>query len=292
VVGNTLTFGGTTPTLDITGTTLFLGRMAGSATVTKTGTGTFIHDSDNAAFTGTVVVDAGTFVNRATTVATTNFNPVSIVVNSGGTYQFGDNGAGNPNLPNNTYITLNAGGTVIWDEGEDFGGVNLNGGTLNLRAGGYNGQGAVAQEWASGTVTGNGSNAASGTGVSSTINKTTAGTVTIMGGARLNGTGGLNIFDGTVVLSTSTNLGTTSIALGGAGTNGALEYQGASAARGGAFGLNAGGGTVQVTTAGTTLTLSGVMSGAGGLTKTGPGALALTGANTYSGGTTISAGTL
>ena len=80
---NTLTFGGTTPTLDITGTTLFTRLLAGAPTITKTGSGTFIHDSNNAGLTGTIIVDQGTFINRATTNATTNFNPVSIVVNNG-----------------------------------------------------------------------------------------------------------------------------------------------------------------------------------------------------------------
>src|SRR5208282_2556571 len=55
--------------------------------------------------------------------------------------------------------------------------------------------------------------------------------------------------------------------------------------------LNAGGGMFLADT-GTSSTLSGVISGVGSFTMDGPGKLTLTGANTYTGGTTISAGTL
>jgi autotransporter-associated beta strand protein len=53
------------------------------------------------------------------------------------------------------------------------------------------------------------------------------------------------------------------------------------------------GGTIQVDNAGDTVTLSGALSGAGGLTKTGSGTLTLTGSsNSYTGATTVNAGTL
>ncbi|MGO4642394.1 autotransporter-associated beta strand repeat-containing protein [Mesorhizobium sp. 2RAF45] len=53
--------------------------------------------------------------------------------------------------------------------------------------------------------------------------------------------------------------------------------------------LNAGGGTLETAA---DLTLSGLIGGAGGLTKTGTSALTLTGANSYTGPTTVSAGSL
>ena len=119
-----------------------------------------------------------------------------------------------------------------------------------------------------------------------------SGTVTITGEARITTSGGLNILDGIVVHVAAGNLGTSNITLGAASTSGTFEYQGASATRGGTFGVNAGGGTVRVTDAASTLTLSGVVSGAGALTKDGAGTLAFTNANNYSGGTTVTAGTL
>ena len=78
------------------------------------------------------------------------------------------------------------------------------------------------------------------------------------------------------------------------GTPGTLEYTGATATSSKPFTLTgSGGGGFQIDAAAANLTLSGVLDGAGGLTKTGAGTLTLANAaNTYTGNTTIGAGTL
>jgi autotransporter-associated beta strand protein/T5SS/PEP-CTERM-associated repeat protein len=131
------------------------------------------------------------------------------------------------------------------------------------------------------------------------------GTVTVGGGTGaatwnsgalsvgLSGTGTLTINSGGTVVASALNGGnaTSSVNFNGGtlsitATDNAINI----------LKLQAGGGTIQVPNAGTTFTIDGVISdftsGAGGLTKTGVGTLALTAANTYTGGTTISAGTL
>lgn len=293
---NTLTFGGDNPTLDITGTALFTGLMAGSATITKIGPGTFIHDSNNTGFVGTLIINQGTFINRSTAVATTNFSPASIVVNDGGTYQFGAATAGDPNLPNTTYVTVNTGGTANWQEGETFGGFHLQGGTIILQQGGATCTPQTvtspAQNWSSGIVTG-GNYTIGGT---NPINKTTAGTVSITGNASLTptGTGSLNIMDGTISMANVVNLGSGNVKLGDStgATTGTFAYLGTTGSRAGNFTVDAGNGVIQVESATTTLTVNGTVSGAGNLTKAGAGALHLAGNINLTGSITAGAGTL
>ncbi len=294
---NTLTFAGTTPTLDITGLVRFTGFLAGNGTITKVGSGNFIHDSDNAGFTGTIIINDGRFSNwggNSTTALTNNFNPVSIVVNNGGTYQFGNAGAGDPNLPLTTYITVNTGGTVNWQEGQTFGGFHIQGGRLELTGGAPATSGSTQQTWTSGSVVGNAyTGTAYNVGGTGIINKTTSGTVTLSGSTALNNTGGLRIQDGRVIFSHLLNLGTAPLTFGDSGTTGTLEYQGATATRAGTLTRATGGsGVIQITDASAILTLTGTQSGSGMLTKTGPGTLHLTGTSTATGLTQVSQGTL
>ena len=110
--------------------------------------------------------------------------------------------------------------------------------------------------------------------------------------------GGVTVSGGTLTVAAVANSGVNSylgagsnMALGGGET---LEYTGTDATpstdRG--LALNAGGGIVQIDNAATSLTLAGAISGSGGLTLAGNGALIFSAANSYSGGTTVSGGTL
>jgi autotransporter-associated beta strand protein len=73
---------------------------------------------------------------------------------------------------------------------------------------------------------------------------------------------------------------------------GTLQVTGAGSSSDRGATLNAGGATVDITNAAATVTLGGAIVGTGPLTKVGEGALTLSGANTYSGPTTVSLGSL
>jgi autotransporter-associated beta strand protein/T5SS/PEP-CTERM-associated repeat protein len=109
----------------------------------------------------------------------------------------------------------------------------------------------------------------------------------------VSGTGTLTIGSGGTVVASALNGGN---AASSVNFNGGTLSITATDSAGNNLKLQAGGGTIQVPTAGTTFTITGVISdsggGAGGLTKTGVGTLILAAANTYTGGTTIGGGTL
>jgi len=121
------------------------------------------------------------------------------------------------------------------------------------------------------------------------FNKTGAGTL-VLGGSNTY-TQGTMLSAGTLSVSADANLGAASAGLDFEG--GILQVTGTafqSTAR--AITLGAAGGGFDIADAGNVFTVSQALSGTGGLSKLGAGTLVLTGANSYSGGTTISAGTL
>jgi fibronectin-binding autotransporter adhesin len=118
------------------------------------------------------------------------------------------------------------------------------------------------------------------------LTKAGAGTLTLNGNNSY--TGGTTINAGTVAITSGTSLG----AVSGAATIGNATLQVASDVTSARNFVLASSGSKINPDAGATYTMSGTLSGTGTLNKSGDGILVLTGANTYTGGTIVNAGTV
>jgi autotransporter-associated beta strand protein len=124
-------------------------------------------------------------------------------------------------------------------------------------------------------------------GVGGSLTKVGTGTLTLTG---LNTySGGTNFNGGIVAVNSDLNLGTGPLSFNGGTLEALTSGVGITSSK--AVMLNIGGGTFLADT-GTLSRLGGAISGDGSLTKAGPGTLVLAGVSTYTGSTTISAGTL
>nr|WP_283812658.1 autotransporter domain-containing protein [Bradyrhizobium tropiciagri] len=121
------------------------------------------------------------------------------------------------------------------------------------------------------------------------LNKTDFGTLVLTGTNQYSG--GTVISGGRLSVSSNANLGDSS---GGLTLNGGiLQVTGTSfSSTTRAITLGSNGGGFDIANAANTFTVNQQLSGSGGLAKLGAGTLALTGANSYSGATTVSDGTL
>ena len=234
------------------------GAISGAGLLTVTGGGSVIISGANTYSGGLTIVDNSTVkVSAATNL-------------SGATISLGDSGtAGTLDLTGTT-ATVTATNLIV---------VNAGGGTIT----------SGPFDWTlSGVISGTGHLTIDGTGIiTPTATNTYTGGTTISGGA-------------TVVISADAQLGAIvansgqtgpSVTLGDATTKGILELDSAGAVTSAlVLNLAAGGGTIDVTDHPWTIT-SGI-SGTGGLTLNGTGTLILDGANTYTGDTTVTTGTL
>ncbi|WP_291591561.1 autotransporter-associated beta strand repeat-containing protein [Comamonas sp. UBA7528] len=122
------------------------------------------------------------------------------------------------------------------------------------------------------------------------LKKTGAGTLVLNGSNTYSG--GTTVAAGTLSVSSDSNLGHSSGALTLDG--GTVQVTGTAFSSNGSrnWGLGSTGGGIDIADAANSFTLSSALTGNGSLLKTGAGTLTLTGANNYSGTTTIDAGKL
>ncbi len=239
------------------------------------GTTTFINGSPNTGGDTVVFDNAAGPAHSNVTVATTVY-PSSVTVSSSNNYTISGTGSiGGP-----TGVTINGPGSVTLGTSNSYTGTtNVNGGVLNDGAAGSFGSGALAIS--GGTVNaGNPQSLASATLNSGLLNL--AGP-NALSGVTLNFSGG-----------TLDNTSGSAMTLAGNNPqnwNASFIFRGSNSLNLGSGGVGINNSPTVFVSAGT-LAAGGATSGAGGLTKNGPGVLILSGVAGYGGATTVSNGTL
>ncbi len=256
----------------------YAGNISGTGSLTKTGTGTVTLSGTNT-YSGGTTVAAGTLQGDTASLQGDITNDAALVFNQSadGTYAGSISGTG--------VLTKTGNGTLVLTGTHTYsGGTNVSAGVLrsdsdSLQGNIENNAALVFDQASIGTYSGE----ISGSG---SLTKSGGGTLTLTGSNTH--TGGTTLRGGTLRIVADAGLGDSAASLT---FNGGTLNTFADISMSRATTVNAGGGTFD-TDAGTTLTHSSAITGSGALTKTGSGTLVLTGTNTYSGGTTVSAGTL
>ena len=273
--------------------------MAGSVEITKSGTGTLMLTAANT-YSGGTIVSNGLLVldktgkNDTTPILAANSNLT--ITNATVSLAGGTTANAIYNTSGGT-ITLNGGGTLAASQttfnAHNVYNVIMNGGLLTAGAGTLDG--TLANWYINNTI----SNTADST-ISASLGRNSSngslpvdvasGTTLLISGPLVNisGANGLTKSGaGTLRLSgTSTFTGNTTI---NAGT---LEISGAGQLGSGLYAGTIANSNTFVFNSSSAQTLDGIISGAGAVVKAGSGALTLTAANTYSGGTIVSNGLL
>lgn len=235
----------------------YAGAMSGSGTVTVSGTAITTVSGANT-YTGLTTVNGGTLrVTGGAAIVDTG----TVTVNVGGTFDV---------AASETIAALTGAGAVTIGAGS----VLSTGSVTSTFSGAVSGAGGL-------TKIGGGALTLSGTNTFTGAATATNGNLILTGGSALG--------DTTSLVITSTAASGNIPAFAGTVTVDGAETFGALGGNGGSLVVNA---AVSIGGLNIDTAFNGVISGAGALTKTGTGTLTLSGANTNTGGWTVSGGTL
>jgi autotransporter-associated beta strand protein len=274
--------------------------MEGAAEVLVTGSESY--GGGTAIYSGTYALGADSSTSASTvespglsggTNASLGSSSGMVYVTGGGELRFGGAGSGIITFTTNNPIVV-AGGTILAADGVQVltGGLTVNSGGANLLStwnnknlvinSAFNGLGnVVIDDWqAAGDTTG-------GVVVVETASNSYSGTITINPPS-------IGYLGGVLELTNNTALMNATIIDNNTSTNGLTFTINAPqiGALGGSGEITIPSGGLTVGGDGASTTYSGVLSGAGGLTKAGAGTMILTGSNTYTGVTTVTGGIL
>ena len=272
LAGSNTYSGGTT--ID-TGTVLKLGSgtngTLGSGGVTANGS--LVFTEPNAASIANVISGSGGIEQSGPGVVTltgANTYTGATIIDGGTTLQLG-NGTATGTLASASAVSIGTAGTLVFNQGSNTGFANVISGT--------------------GGVTQSGPGSVTLTGVNTFTGQTTvtSGTLAIGAGGSIAGSSAVQL-----QANNGQTAGRLDISAGGQTINNLSSAQSGTTA---VPTVVLGGNTLTVNTnvssiPGNTVTFGGVISGTGALVKIGVSTMVLTGTNTYSGGTTISQGTL
>ncbi len=230
----------------------YAGVLSGSGSLTKQGAGLLNLTGGNT-YGGGTSVSAGTLQGNTTSLQGNIADNAAVVFDQATTGTYAGVLSGNGSLTKQGEGTLVLTGANIYSGGTTVSAGTLQGDTTSLQGNMVNNAAVVFDQAADGAY----SSAMTGTG-----------SLTKQGAGLLNLTGS-NTYSGGTTVSSGILQGNTSSLQGNIADDAAVVFN--------------------QTTDGT---YAGVLSGTGSLTKQGSGLLNLTGSNTYSGGTTVSAGTL